>query len=539
MKKNTVFLFLAAILMSCASLSAQTLKDAIRLTENEQYDRATAIYQILVMGQPSNGTNFYYFGENYLLSDNVDSARIVFNLGLKNDPTNVLNEIGLAKIALDNGNGDASSGMKMIDDALAKAGPKNSLALIEAADALIHYKTKNLDKATQLLDKAYPLDPKNPEIQLLYGDIYSERNNGSSAAEYYNRALELDKTSVRAIVAKGKLYKRSTNFDGAAESFFEAIKIDDSFAPAHRELGEAYIKLGQLEKAKIEYRKYLELSRNNCNARIRYASFLYLSKDYAGAISEISTLKQNCDSNNVTLLRVLSYCYYETKECTKGIETVEKLFTIVPENKRIINDYEYYGKLMVCAKRDSVGVLALRKAFEMDKTRVDLLVEIGNAYINMKKYDDAAITFREKVNAGRDVKAMDHFKLGQSYFFGGKFLEADTVFNKLTEIQAKWPSAFLWNAKNKTRIDTTSEAGLAKPQYEKYIELALADTANQKKYVEGLKEAYSYLASYYYREAHDKQNALLYLRKKLEITEDPAEKKEIAGIIKQIEEEKK
>jgi tetratricopeptide (TPR) repeat protein len=411
--------------------------------------------------------------------------------------------------------------------------------MIEAADALIHFKTKDLDKAKLLLDKAYALDPKNPEIQILYGDIYSERNNGTVAVDYYKKALDLDPKAVRAIVAKGKLYKRSTNFDGAAEAFMEAIGIDDNFAPAHRELGEVYIKQGKLEKAKSEYVKYTDLSRNNCNARIRYASFLYLSKDYSGAIAEIAKLKQNCDSNNLTLLRVLSYCYLETKECAKGIETVERLFTLLPENKRIINDYEYYGKLMLCANRDSAGALALRKAYEMDKTRLDLLIDIGDAYVKMKKYDDAALAYREKVNAGRDVKSYDYFKLGQSYFYGEKFLEADTVYNKLTDIQPKWPSGFLWSAKNKSRIDSTSEAGLAKPHYEKYIELALADTANQKKYVGGLKEAYSYLASYYYLQKRDKPNAILYLRKKLEITEDPAEKKEISGIIKQIEEEKK
>ena len=537
MKKRTVLLFFIAVLTGGIAGNAQTLKEAIRLTESEQYDMATSVFQYLVLGQPSNGTNYYYFGENYLLADNEDSAKIIFSMGLKAEPANVLNEIGLAKIELDNGNAEA--GNKMIDEALLKAGPKNALAMIEAADALIHFKSKSLDKATRLLDKAVVLDPKNPEIQILYGDIYSERNNGSAAAEYYNKALELDKTSLRAIVAKGKLYKRSTNFEGAAQEFMNAIKIDPNFAPAHRELGESDIKLGKLEDAKIEYRKYLELSRNNCSARIRYASFLYLSKDYSGAISEIAQLKQKCDSNNLTLLRVSSYCYYETKEYAKGIEAVEKLFSILPEEKRIVNDYEYYGKLMVAANRDSAGVLSLRKAYGMDNSRLDLLVEIGNAYIKMKKYDDAAAAFREKVNAGRDVKSMDHFKLGQCYFFGGHFLEADTVFNRLCEIQPRWPSGFLWNAKNKTRIDSTSEAGLAKPLYEKYIELALADSANMKKYTEGLKEAYSYQASYYYREQHDKQNAVIFLRKKLDLTEDPAERKEISAIIEQIDKEGK
>ena len=115
--------------------------------------------------------------------------------------------------------------------------------------------------------------------------INAELVNGTLSADYYNKALELDKTSVRAIVSKGRLYKRSTNYEGAAEEFQRAVQIDSSYAPAHRELGEAYFKLGKLEKAKAEYRKYLELSKNNCGARIRYASFLYIQNCSNGKTS--------------------------------------------------------------------------------------------------------------------------------------------------------------------------------------------------------------------------------------------------------------
>src|SRR4030095_3868543 len=153
---------------------------------------------------------------------------------------------------------------------------------------------------------------------------------------------------------------------------------------------------------------------------------------------------------------------------------------------------------MICSNNDSLGTDALWKAYRMDPTRTDLLVELGNAFIKMKKYEDAAAAFKEKITYGRDGKSADYFKLGQSNFFAQHFQEADTALNKLVELQPKWPTGFLWNAKNKTRIDSTSQAGLAKPMYEKYIELAIADSANAAKYTEGLKEAYGYLASYYF-----------------------------------------
>jgi tetratricopeptide (TPR) repeat protein len=533
MKKRIQYIFVFLMLTACSAVHGQTLKEAIRLTESEQYEMAALAYQQLLSSQPANGTLYFYYGENYLLSDEKDSAMMTFKKGLQAEPANMLNEVGLAKLEFDLGH--AVEGNKLLDEALSKAGPKNALVMMEAADALIHFKSKNLDKAKELLDKAYALDPKNPDIQILYGDMYAEKNDGTHAAEHYNMAVDLDKSSVRAIVSKGVLYRRSTNYDGATEEFKNAIKIDPNYAGEHRELGDAYIKLGKLEEAKEEYRKYLTLSKNNCNARIKYASFLYYSKDYAGALNEISQLKQKCDSNNVTLLRVASYCYYETKDYVKGINTVDRLFSLLPEEKRIINDYEYYGKLNIAANRDSVGIDALRKSYDMDKTRVDLLFELGNSLMKVKRYDEAAATFKEKIATGREVKSFDYFKLGQCYFFAQQFLNADTAFNKLCEMQPKYATGFLWNAKNKTRIDSTSEAGLALPMYDKYVELAMADSANAAKYTEGLKEAYGYMASYYFLQKKDKTKAVLYLRKKLDLMTEPADKKDIQTMIDQIE----
>ena len=92
---------------------------------------------------------------------------------------------------------------QLIDDAVAKAPAKSAAVLIEAAEALIHYTNKDLDKAKTLLDRALTIEPKNPEIHLLLGDIYTELNNGTLAADYYNKALDYNKTSARGIVSKG------------------------------------------------------------------------------------------------------------------------------------------------------------------------------------------------------------------------------------------------------------------------------------------------------------------------------------------------
>ncbi len=545
-----------------AIISAQTLEEARRLTENEQYDAASSIYKQLISLEPANGNTYYFYGDNLLLSENADSAKLVFKSGLASEPGNLLLKIGEAKILLDNTNvleakqasdktpadvalkgryeeaqTSVSTAVAMIEAAVSAAPQKVATVYIEAADAFILFKNKNLERAKKLLDRALSIDPKNVDANILYGDIYTELNNGSLAAEFYNKALDLNKNSARAIVSKGRLYKRSTNYDGAAEEFQKAISIDPDYAPAYRELGETEFKLGKLSKAKENYKKYLELSKNNCGARVRYASFLYLSKDYTGAIQELNQVENSCDANNLKFLRVSAYSYYETEDYPKGLLMIRKLFDLVPEEKRAAYDFEYYGKLLVAVNEDSLGIIQLRKAYGLDPNRTELLSEIANAYYKIKNYPEAVKAMNEKIATGKEPKALDYFILGKSYYFNAQFMEADTAFSRLNEVSAKYASGWLWRAKANTHIDSTSEAGLAKPYYEKYIEIAMADSMNISKYHSGLVEAYGYLA-YYYILMKDNANALLFLQKKSELPLDPEEKKNIDDAIDQLKNKK-
>src|SRR2546422_224641 len=99
MKGKIVLVFLA--LLFSVILEAQTLSDAIRLTDNEQYEVASEIYKALIAKEPNNAAYYAYLGDNYLLSDNPDSALIAYQHGQKTDANNPLVKIGLAKYKLD------------------------------------------------------------------------------------------------------------------------------------------------------------------------------------------------------------------------------------------------------------------------------------------------------------------------------------------------------------------------------------------------------------------------------------------------------
>jgi tetratricopeptide (TPR) repeat protein len=511
LRKIKFLLFISATLFSFSS-SAQTLDKALRLTDNEQYDVAETEYLALLQKEPNNGTYWFYYGENFWKWENPDSAKICYSKGLQVEPANTLNLVGIGKTLLEQNK--VAEAKQNFDKALMATGIKLTLAQMEVAEAYItSAKNKDIPYALTLLQKAVAAEPKNPEVYILIGDAYTEQNDGSTAAENYNKALDLDKTLVKAVVKKGILYKRSTNLEGAQAEFENAIKMDPMFAPAHRELGEIDFRLRKLDLAKDEYRKYLDLSKNTSSARLRYAYFLFKSGDYTGTLNEINQLKK-MDPDNIQLLRLSAYTYSEMNDSVKACQMIQKLFEKVEESQRSQQDYLYYAKCLAKTGQDSMAVITMQKAYSMDSTNTDLLVDMGNLYMKMKKYAEAADMFQKRVDMGKGVSSTDYINLAKAYSSSKQLVKADSALAKVNELLPTWSYGYLLRAQVNANIDSTSEKNLAKPYYEKYLEIVLPDTANFSKSKNGIVEAYRYLGYYYYklnkiRETREYMNKIL------------------------------
>lgn len=526
MKRSLIISFLA---LQGVIASAQSLKEAIRLNENEQQEAAAAMYEQLIIKEPNNGNLYYYYGENWLDAENPEKAAQAFARGLEKDPTNPINLIGQGELKLQSG--DLAGGKSLIDQAVKASANKNAVILMEAGEALMHYpKSQDLMSAQTYLDQALKLDGKNPEVYNLQGDLYSELNNGSLAANNYNKALDLDKTQVKALLHKGQLYKRSTNFDGAITEFENAIKIDPNFAPAYREMGEAYFKKKELEKAKENYRKYLDLSKNNTAARLRYAFFLHESDDNKGAQTELNNITR-VDSSSVGMMRIMAYVAYENNLLDTALRTIRKVFelTATDTTRRIGRDFAYFGKTLAKTGNDSLGTEYLRRAIAIDPRNGELYDDLGKMATKSKKYDVAVQAYRDKIANMAKITSADYFSLGRALYSAKNFVDADSIFTKVTTLSPNWPNGYLYLGRTNSQLDSTYASLKAVPAYSKYIELVNADSANSAKYSKELIESYSYIAVANLRKKDkDIKTSLEYWNKVLAI--DPKQQQAIDAI---------
>lgn len=487
-----------------STIQAQTLKDAVKYSNNEQYDLADETFKKLLVSEPANGDVYYYYGKNFITTEDLDSAEVLFKLGSAKAPTNPLNYIGLGSVQMYRGK--KTEGLALIDKGVQWGDNKSIPVFIEAAYSLINAPTKDTAQAMKYLVKARELDfgkdkkPKTAALYIALGDVFLEANKGGDAMNNYELAISLDKSNVRAYLRQGQLWLRARNFESALKSYNEAIKVDSSFAPAYREKGEFYFLFDKYGLAKEQYKKYLSLAKNNFKARVRYAKFLFLAKQYNDYLNEADVIFKT-DTNIVVLKRLKAYSYYEIRKYDEGLKSMNKFLSQQPKDKLIPQDFEYYGKLLLKNNQDSLALKVLLDVYAQDTSRKELTGDIGGAYLKMKNYGEAIKYFSIKTTLPKGVITADWLNLGLAYYQLGQYGKADSSFAKASALQPDAAIAYLKRAQANSKMDPDSKNGLAKPFYEAYISKIKPEDVDKNK--KQLCEAYSYLGSYYLTVAKD------------------------------------
>ncbi|WP_162796140.1 tetratricopeptide repeat protein [Pedobacter namyangjuensis] len=536
MIKKGITLSLGLVMMGAASF-AQSLADAKKAIDAEQYQKATSMLKTLVSSQAKEGENYFYLGNVYLLTDVVDSARATYTAGVAADPKNALNYVGLGHADLIAKN--PTSAKTNFDKALS-LGAKNYQTYLAIGRAYIDQETPDYTSALPNLQKADELDSKDkdPETFIALADFYaSQKTKNSEAYPMYLRALDINPNSTRSIVQIGRMFKQAFSFADAENKVKEAIAIDANYGPAYRELAEIQMQWSRADKATAEakrnealgnMRKYLDLTDKSFDSRLRYAQFLVYAGDFETLGKEVATLKAEAnDPRNFVVKRMQAYSAIENKNYAEGVKYMEELFGRTQDASRILgDDYLYLGRAYSETGNDSLAVINITKAVKLDSTKVEELATIGKKYFTNKDFVRAAPIFKTVVesNSKNPLLAMNYYYLGSAKYMNSKgedrskLVEADSAFSKLLAVAPDYEVAHLYRARIARAVDgiDNKEApkGLAIPFYEKYVELVTVTKPEKAaSATNGLVEAYNNLGAY--AATTDKEKAKEYFNKVL------------------------
>ncbi len=491
-KLKVLLVFAICVTAFSQQLVAQSWADAQYALWNEQPAKAKEIVKSLLASNPTHPEYNYRMGNLLYNEGKKDSAKIYYNRGIKPEDKTNYNFAGLGKLALDEGNTTAAT--EYFTKLTQKEKSSDAKAYLFAGEAYYASSNPQLSKAITTLKKSIDLDNKNVEAYILLGDVYFANKEAGLGVSNYEWAIEKQPNLPIAFTKIGRIYMLSRNYRGALEHFEKANAVDPNFIPVYFELAE----FNHYAKKPTESVKFMDeylkrSGRTDIEALSRYASFVFLSGDYARTITLIEDLLSR-DASNVILSRLIGYSYYEQGKYPEGITQMETFFAKVDTSKIIGSDYAYYGKLLTKTDKDSLGIIYLNRALEKDSTDGTLYDDLGTAYMSGKKYLEAAAVYKQKIEKVSPITVQDYFQLGRGYYYGGNIPAADSAFTKVTDNMPNAALGYLWRGRTTSQLDPTSEQGLAFPHYKKFTELA----TDEVKYKKELIEAYSYLGYYHY-----------------------------------------
>jgi len=492
------------MLLIASFSNGQSLQNAIKLTDSEQYSLADKELRDLINLDASKPEYYYYLAENFADRKEIDSALVYLKLASTKEITLPFTNISQAKIKLLEK--DFSAGKVLLDQVLA-SNKKNAELYRVATKALLDSDSKLFDEAIAYIDRAIELNEKNEYNYLLKGDALMLRStaNVNEAIKNYNFVLGINPSSARGLVRIAKIYVRlkSPSSDSSANAYFmEAQKLDPNYAPAYREHAELLMSANKIKRALDNWKKYLEIN-NSLEARYRYMTTLFLGKQYCDVIVEGENLTKNGFSNfYVYRMLMSSYaeCTNDKENANKGLTVSDAFFAKVPNEKIISSDYKYKAQLLTAIAKDSLAIIELNKGYELEtKNKSEYLILIAKSYSKLKKHDKA-IEYYELKAKESNLNATELFDLGRAYYIVKKYQLADTTFGKLNAVAPNYTPGFYWKGNASYQLDPKNEKWLAKAYYEKAFFMVKPEERTQGNNKRIMIDCGKYLVEYYIRQ---------------------------------------
>ena len=396
------------------------------------------------------------------------------------------------------------------------------------------YEAKDTTHAREYAE--YGMKLKYAPAYILRGDIAALSEDGGGAAGYYDQAIYFDPKNPEAYRKYASVYRKISP-EGAVAKLNELRSQVPNY-PVDAIIGHINYISNNFDEAIAAYDKVPQ----NQLEKIESAFSAYLTQKYDKGI-QMAEYGLQKEPRNSTLNRLAMFCNTEKGNFDKALDFADRLFNKSDSANISYMDYVYYGNALNGLKRHdeaiSMYMKALDQEFDNKDKRAGVIKTLSDAYKGTKDYENAIKYYEKYLNEVSKASASDHAGLGQLYVQHAnntedaveklaKFKKADEVYaNLLTKYTDIEDYVAFQRARIGMYMDPESKQELAKPHYEKLVELLGTKAERDNTDNVRLIEAYRYLISYYLITKDDKATAKEFATKLQEVDPDNETAKQV------------
>lgn len=301
------------------------------------------------------------------------------------------------------------------------------------------YSSGKLYEASQLADAVSNESPKDFNVQVMCGDVFSELGNNEKALEFYRKAFKIDDDDYMLITKLAKTlhltgnkeesfkyfdealdeadddeqltvyleyanaYIRDNNTNEARNLIDRAKNIDDENPAVYIALGDMYYAQGIYELSKKEYLEALKYDDQNVEARSNLATSYYwlaqrtydddLRKEYfVQCLKEWDEVTKK-DPNNAKAFFEEGKILFWSSRFADAAPKLNRSVQLNPSNK--LGRWFLAQSLVELGKCDSASQHLSWSAENIDTVRVKSKVLLAECFFQNKEYQKVVNTYEE------------------------------------------------------------------------------------------------------------------------------------------------
>ena len=424
--------------------------------------------------------------------------------------------------------------------AVFKKNKKNPEVLVGIARA--YFEQKDTAKARVYADFANKAAKyKCAQAYVLLGDISAMGEDGGTAAQHYQQAISFDPKNPEPYYKYANVYRKVS--PTVAVMKLDELRKQRPDVAVDALAGRIYYMSNEFDKAITSYKK-ADISKMEERDITEYAMALYFKQRNQESLEVVQYgLKKK--QRDAAFNRLAFFNSTDLKNYDQALLYADALFNKSDSAKFSYFDYTYYGNALNGAKKYDEAIDMFKKALEQEFDSKDkkagVIKTLSDAYSSQEKYEDAIKYYEEYLNTYSTPTATDYAGLPQLYYYKASkeqgdamkasLKKSDELYGQLAEkYQDAIEYATFWRARVNNAMDNEQKEALAKPYYEKLIEVYSTRTELNNSDKARLKESYLYLISYYARVVDDMTKAKECATKLLEIDPENETAKVVLGV---------
>jgi arylsulfatase A-like enzyme/Tfp pilus assembly protein PilF len=220
---------------------------------NNDIDKAMDIARIVLDVQPNHLKSLLFLASAHKSLNQTEESLGYLEKALGVDPSNLETRLEYAKTLT--GHRDYAKAAVVLNDMIRQE-PAFDLSYLALSN--LYEKTKQWDKAIEVLENAVAADIKNADIFNKLAQYLQRTGQFERSMKILQMVIQIDPDDKGALNYQGIYYWHSNQYDRAIDLFNRVISLDDRNASAHNNLGSVYLEMNKKDLARTQFEKAIE-----------------------------------------------------------------------------------------------------------------------------------------------------------------------------------------------------------------------------------------------------------------------------------------